>query len=371
MDSVLAVLFLVVFIGASVTFLGGCSYGALSSGTTAEAVVIPPMSDEFKEALSLGFDDSTLQGRIDLLTRGIEEKNCPWCMGAMSEVYVDEMDYVRENINQALKLAEQAHNANVPIGSFMLGMMYLDPSYYNIPKDAEKGVMYFDYAISFAKNAQKNDDEMVNTFVKLEGAESAMTLADYYYSGTKTLAKNRGKAYKYYKIARNLDIKTVNEIKGDRAEARIALIRRAADYEMEPTELLKAYKSSKTTADKKYAGKSVRLTGTIREIVTDDAENMYITFVMWGNQSMNNVQCFFEKEHADELAQLQVNQHVIVQGTVEGFTENVVLRKCFFVPEDVPTDNDYGESEPEYTDEYSDEYSEGEGEYSDGGDGSY
>ena len=93
-------------------------------------------------------------------------------------------------------------------------------------------------------------------------------------------------------------------------------------------ELADAYEKNEVKADKDYKGKSLEITGTIKEIGTVLSQ----TFVVLSSGkefSITDIQCFFDNQaEIDKIAELTKGNQVTVQGKVDGKSLNVSVRGC-------------------------------------------
>lgn len=92
------------------------------------------------------------------------------------------------------------------------------------------------------------------------------------------------------------------------------------DFELTPQELVQAYEANEITADTKYKGRTIALTGKISDIGKDVLDKPYVAFE---SSSFNNVTCYFEK--TDGLEELQKGSTYTIYGQCEGSTVNLII----------------------------------------------
>jgi hypothetical protein len=94
--------------------------------------------------------------------------------------------------------------------------------------------------------------------------------------------------------------------------------------------LVEDYKANEVSADAKYKGKTVEITGTVETIGKDILDNPYITFFYQEYSIINNVQCLFARSDSPQLENLSKGQRLTVIGDVSGIpgVGNILVRNC-------------------------------------------
>jgi hypothetical protein len=87
--------------------------------------------------------------------------------------------------------------------------------------------------------------------------------------------------------------------------------------------LVQEYASNEVSADQKYKGKTLTVTGVTERIAKD---MMGYSYVELKGHEFRGVQCYFEDDAV--LAKLGVGQQIKVTGTCEGLMMNVQLKEC-------------------------------------------
>jgi hypothetical protein len=100
----------------------------------------------------------------------------------------------------------------------------------------------------------------------------------------------------------------------------------APSYILSATQLYSEYESNEVSADSKYKGRVVVVSGTIQNIGKDIMDDAYI--VIGGEGFLDGVQCTFTKDQESSVALLSKGQYVTVKGEVAGKMGNVLVNKC-------------------------------------------
>ena len=92
--------------------------------------------------------------------------------------------------------------------------------------------------------------------------------------------------------------------------------------------LLEDYKNNELAADKKYKGKTLRVSGTVSQ-VTDVLGQKALSVDNGGEYELNSVYCILKKEQLDKAASLNKGDQVTVVGKNDGYNQiNVTLKNC-------------------------------------------
>lgn len=92
--------------------------------------------------------------------------------------------------------------------------------------------------------------------------------------------------------------------------------------------LLKTYENNKLKAEQTYQGRRLRVSGIVSAIGSDILDQPYITLGTGASFEVTQLQCFFSKQQASQLARLDKGQSLQVEGTVDGYVMNVLLKDC-------------------------------------------
>lgn len=92
-------------------------------------------------------------------------------------------------------------------------------------------------------------------------------------------------------------------------------------------DLFTAYKANEVSADAKYKGKTLAVSGTVSEIGKDFTDAPYVKLSVAENQ-FEGVQAVFSKSSNDELAKLQKGQSITVTCTGNGMVIGTPILDC-------------------------------------------
>lgn len=121
--------------------------------------------------------------------------------------------------------------------------------------------------------------------------------------------------YIYPKLTNKMDEKTQTKI-SDPAVSITAL------------RLYEIYEQNELSADKKFKGKIVSVSGEISSIGKDMIGKFNICLKI--KHSLCGVQCFFDKAHKKKVLVQEKGTHITITGRCDGKTGRVILRKCVF-----------------------------------------
>jgi hypothetical protein len=100
----------------------------------------------------------------------------------------------------------------------------------------------------------------------------------------------------------------------------------AAAFNITADQLYSDYDANQVSADSKYKGKIVVITGQISDIGKDVTDTAYV--VIGGSGLLNGAQCMFPKGQESLIGSLSKGQQVSAKGEVSGKIGNVLLRNC-------------------------------------------
>lgn len=95
-------------------------------------------------------------------------------------------------------------------------------------------------------------------------------------------------------------------------------------------QLFAAYDANEFAADEKYEGKLLEVSGKIDSIDTDILGTPYITLPV-GPYSLFSVQCYFDRDEKANLAKLKKGRNIVIRGTCDGWTGNILISDCEIV----------------------------------------
>jgi tRNA_anti-like len=91
-----------------------------------------------------------------------------------------------------------------------------------------------------------------------------------------------------------------------------------------PKQLLADYSANEVSADMKYKGKTIEISGPIESISKDLFDNIYVA--VEAGDPIRTIQCYFDADNTKKVAALTKGQKITVQGRGDGLMMNVVLR---------------------------------------------
>jgi hypothetical protein len=91
------------------------------------------------------------------------------------------------------------------------------------------------------------------------------------------------------------------------------------------------YKANEVSADAKYKGKLIEVSGVVDTIGKDLLDTPFISLQSYEYAIIDHVQCMFDKAAEAELAQVSKNQSITLRGEVSGKLGNIVVRGCRIV----------------------------------------
>lgn len=96
--------------------------------------------------------------------------------------------------------------------------------------------------------------------------------------------------------------------------------------EVSAKKLYSDYDANGVSADMKYKGKVLSVTGKVNNIDKDIMDEIYVT--LKGDEYYGDIQCFFSESHVQEAANLSKGQTITVKGICDGQMMNVILKGC-------------------------------------------
>ena len=99
------------------------------------------------------------------------------------------------------------------------------------------------------------------------------------------------------------------------------------DIETTPQEICSEYEDNEVSADNKYKGKKVAITGTIERIIKSGFSDDPI--IVFKGTFIKDVKFYFSKDSNNEISNLSRGDEITIVGTCKGMTlGDVVLHKC-------------------------------------------
>ena len=107
------------------------------------------------------------------------------------------------------------------------------------------------------------------------------------------------------------------------------------DYEFsDVVDLVEEYKENEVSADSKYKGKTVKVTGIVKDIGKDILDSAYITINDGKDITWDYAQCYFKnKDEVAKIENLSKGDMVTLIGMVCNYSLTITINKCVFVEE--------------------------------------
>jgi hypothetical protein len=99
------------------------------------------------------------------------------------------------------------------------------------------------------------------------------------------------------------------------------------DFTLTATALFDEFNSDPESANKKYLGKVIEVSGTLFEISLGD-ETTPPTLLIENKDGSGYINCEMDIRHADQADNLSEGQEVRLKGLCEGFIMDVTLGRC-------------------------------------------
>ena len=271
-----------------------------TSSTTSTSTPQQVETEEFLKGFKLLGEDKVDEA-FQMFMRGAE-KNDPVCIAWVGMCYTGGWG-TKKDIKKGLEMIKKGADAGSIRGMAEMGRIYVYGSF-GVPKNTERGKEYLKKAM------------------ELESPTAFFVMGLAYEDGAFG-EKNFDKAIEMYEKSANL---------GNTYATQMARrLKEQPDLNGTVQALLNEYKKNEVGADKKLKGKTIRLEGRVGDVKKDAMNNLYVTFAASDQWQIRSVQCFFGEEYEDALANLEPNEKIVIQGTVDGLFGNVILKDCWIV----------------------------------------
>ncbi|MBL0103363.1 MAG: hypothetical protein IPP51_06120 [Bacteroidetes bacterium] len=97
------------------------------------------------------------------------------------------------------------------------------------------------------------------------------------------------------------------------------------DFKLNSEVLITAYENDEKTANTKYLGKIIEVTGVVSEKTKDDKGKVSLTLA---GPDLAGIGCDFENKAIEKTTKLNVGDQVKIKGTCTGILMDVVLVDC-------------------------------------------
>ena len=107
------------------------------------------------------------------------------------------------------------------------------------------------------------------------------------------------------------------------------LLKLKPDYKLTAIELFNEYSIDEEAANKIFLGKVIQVSGTIREINTEDS--IYITVILETEDIFSGVNCVLNDKYASKQKEIIIGSEVTIKGECSGKLIDVVLNNCILI----------------------------------------
>lgn len=95
--------------------------------------------------------------------------------------------------------------------------------------------------------------------------------------------------------------------------------------------LLGQYRDNEVRADELYKDKIIQTTGLVEMVKKDIINDTFVILRTGGDFEIPMVQCYFEKQLASQVSQLNKGDNITIKGHLRGLFVNVLVDKCSIV----------------------------------------
>ncbi len=111
---------------------------------------------------------------------------------------------------------------------------------------------------------------------------------------------------------------------------KVADVSTAAPQEIiHATDMLAAFTNDEAVATKKFAGKTVLVTGIVAEIINQQDTMMNI--FLGNDTDINKVSCLMDMRKKEALKNVSVGKQISIKGVCTGFLADVEMNRCVIV----------------------------------------
>ena len=97
------------------------------------------------------------------------------------------------------------------------------------------------------------------------------------------------------------------------------------------TEMLTAFTTDEAEANKKFAGKTVLVTGTVAEIINQQDTMMNV--FLGDDTDVSKVSCLMDMRKKKSFKKISVGKQISIKGICTGFLADVEMNRCVVVQE--------------------------------------
>lgn len=100
---------------------------------------------------------------------------------------------------------------------------------------------------------------------------------------------------------------------------------------LQATEMLTAFTTNEAAATKKFAGKTVLVTGVVAEIINQ--QDTMINIFLGDETDINKVSCLMDIRKKEAFKNIAVGKQISIKGICTGFLADVEMNRCVIVNE--------------------------------------
>lgn len=113
---------------------------------------------------------------------------------------------------------------------------------------------------------------------------------------------------------------------------KVADVSSAAPQEViNATEMLAAFTTDEAVATKKFAGKTVLVTGIVAEIINQ--QDTIMNVFLGNNEDISKVSCLMDMRKKKAFKNISVGKQISIKGICTGFLADVEMNRCVVVQE--------------------------------------
>ncbi len=109
------------------------------------------------------------------------------------------------------------------------------------------------------------------------------------------------------------------------------LLKLKPGYKLTAIELFNEYSTNEEAANTKFLGKIIQVSGTIREINTEDS--VYTIFILETEDMFSGVNCVLNDKYATQPKEILIGSEATIKGECSGMLIDVVLNNCVLINE--------------------------------------
>lgn len=97
------------------------------------------------------------------------------------------------------------------------------------------------------------------------------------------------------------------------------------------SDILTAFTNDEAAATKKFAGKTIQITGTVSEIINQ--QDTMLNIFLGSETDINKVSCLMDMRRKEDLKNIVQGKKIAIKGICTGFLADVEMNRCVIVNE--------------------------------------